>query len=462
MKKDLKVKGAGGEEWQTFEYTGQDAQPDAWRALAADSDEKIDAVRCRHARWRLVSRSGQPIANQPIRIVQNRSAFDWGFNTWDWMNASQAGTFQTNPMRHRQELFTGLCNTMVALHYWAETTPEDAPISEEYQGEISYEHLDRFVSWCQSRGLRVKGHPLFWQVPKALPKWLLKYDLETRWKFVEVRLRQITSRFRGRISTYDLSNEICWEPVLAHTEERHWPHQEPIEAIVADHVKMMGWVREEDPDACFLLNEYGLVAGSHEPLPVPNQNGEPVTRHQQLERFIAVTEGMIEAGQAPNALGIQTPPGEWSGLEAFDRTIDALGSSGLPVHVSEFRPNQGVVGGIEDRDEREALLGDYIETALRMCFANPHCEAFVFWDTDFFVNGRKPTAIYRRIHNLIQEQWMTRTTATTDAEGYFEFRGFMGDYSIRLGAGRGLRGYAAQLRAGTQPGDEQELMVDFL
>lgn len=461
----MTIQGAGGEEWQTFEYIKNEAEQDAWRDVAQGADAAIARVRCRDARWRLVNRQGQPLSHCDVTVAQTKSDFTWGVNSWGWMNASQAGIFDLNPMRHQQALWLDLFNSIVLLHYWAETTPNDAPISEEYQGEICYEHLDKILTWCQSRGLKCKGHPLFWQVPKALPKWLLKYDVETRWKFVEVRLRQITSRFKGRLTSYDLSNEMCWEPLLVHTEQRHWPHQEDIQAIAEDHVKLLGWCREEDPEACFLLNEYGLLAGDHEPMPVPNQHGQPVTRHQQLERFVAIGNAMTERGQAPNALGLQTTPGEWSGLEAFGKTIDAIASTRLPVHITEFRPNTKHLESLDiPQEEKDLMLADYIETTLKLCFAKADVEAFYFWDTAFLIakGGRKPSGVYDRVHQLIKKEWMTHTTVTTDADGYLQFRGFTGDYALRVARAQGHSGYRAQLRPGTAAVDEQELRVDFI
>jgi GH35 family endo-1,4-beta-xylanase len=455
------LQGAGGEEWQTFEFIGEQTDAESWRSVADGSDSAIAIHRQRDARWRLLDRFGKPLSHQQVEIVQKKSTFSWGMNSWGWMNASQAGRFDLNPMRHSQELWLQLVNSIVLLHYWAETTPTDAPISEEYQGEISYDHLDKILTWCQAHGLQCKGHPLFWQVPKALPKWLLKYDLETRWKFVEVRLRQITSRFKGRITSYDLSNEMMWEPVLAHTEERHWPHIEDINVIADDHAKMMGWVREEDPDACFLLNEYGLLAGSHDAMPVKTNSGGEISRHQQLGRFVQLGHAMIERGQAPNAMGLQTTSGEWNGLEAFGKTIDAIASTNLPVHITEYRPNAKAIAHVEDPAEREALLGDYIEATVRTCFAKPAVEAFYFWDLGSFINGRKPTSIYTRMHDLIKKQWMTATTVTTDSDGYCQFRGFHGDYSIRLPRQTGSSGYAASLKAGFGT-DEQQVVVDYL
>ena len=208
----MEVKGHGGEEWRTFEErnSGGARLGVAW---PAGTDAAIERNRKRDAHWRLVDRGGRPLAHRKVRVEQRASSFTWGFNSWSWMNAMEHGRFFTMPERHQREARMALFNSIILLHYWAEKTPQDAPVSEEYQGEIDYDLLDRMVDWSRGHGLTCKGHPLFWPVPKALPEWLGKYDLATRWKFVEVRIRQITARFRGRISQYDISNEMLWEPL---------------------------------------------------------------------------------------------------------------------------------------------------------------------------------------------------------------------------------------------------------
>ena len=458
----MEIKGRGGEEWRSFEER-KIGGGDDWRALAEGTDEAIEKYRKADARWRLLDREGRPLANRKVRVEQRESAFTWGFNSWSWMNAMEHGRFFTMPERHRREARTALFNSIILLHYWAEKTPDDAPVSEEYQGEIDYELLESMVNWCRGHGLRCKGHPLFWPVPKALPEWLGKYDPETRWKFVEVRIRQITSRFRGRITQYDLSNEMLWEPLLANTARRHWPHIEPVEAIAADHARILGWAREEDPDAVYLLNEYGLVAGETDPLPVKDQEGREVTRDLQVERYLRLVEEMRKRGQAPDAAGLQTAPGEWEALSAFRRTIDRLAETGLPVHITEFRPNTKGLdeAGLPD-GERDELLADYLETAYRLSFAHPACEAFYLWDHGILTRGRRRTAIWERLHRLLQEEWKTSLETETDGDGWIRFRGFAGGYRILLERAAGASGYPAELLPNSPSPQEREFILPFL
>ena len=40
--------------------------------------------------------------------------------------------------------------------------------------------------------------------------------------------------------------------------------------------------------------------------------------------------------------------------------------------------------------------------------------------------------VYEQLKQLIHEEWKTRVSATTDADGRFSFRGFFGDYCVLI------------------------------
>lgn len=441
------ILGAGGEEWRTFEQqAGYD--PNAWTATLEQARGRIEGLRTREARIRLTDRAGRPLANRPVEVVQTDSAFRWGFCGWGYLNAIQDGRWAKDEHLHARMSDLALYNAINLMHYWAERHCDNAPQSEEYQGHVGYEHLERAVEWARGNRLHAKGHPIYWPVGKAIPAWVLKYDVPTRRKFLEVRVRQLVARFRGRIEYYDAVNEMMWEPTLANTERRHWPHVEPLEAIADEAADVLRWAREEDPDACYTLNEYGLVRGETEPITVPCSDGSTMTRDRQLDRFIAMSRLLVRRGQAPDALGLQSLPEDWRHLDRVAATLDAIGEgTGLPVHISEFRTG---IAHLEKaglpKQECRTRLADYIEAVITTCFGNPHCDAFWFWGAPEFMDGRRPTIVYQRVRELIRERWMTTLSLRTDGDGRIAFRGFCGSYSLRLARSSGQpSGYAFEL-----------------
>jgi len=461
-----------GLEWQVLEHKSKlQYDPTPWKGVIEAARGRIDRLRKRDADLRLLDRRGRTLANRHVEVVQTDSDFLWGFCGWSWLTAMADGSFWRPPFEHRRRLLCDLFNSVNLMHYWAERHCTDASTSEEYQGYPTYDNLERMVDWAIAHGLTPKGHPLYWPVPKALPAWLAKYDYETRRRFLEVRIRTITGRFRGRIRLYDAVNEMMWEPTLRHTAERHWPHIEPVEAIADEAADVLGWARQEDPDARYVLNEYGLRAGDATAVPEKANDGSTVTRDGQLKRFIDMARCLVDRGSPPDALGLQTPAGEWGDHDLETATYDAIGErTGLPVHITEFRPSDGRLekAGVP-HDEVIAQLAEYLANCVTCAFGNEHVEAFYFWGDCRLIEGRGghdphgrfPTGVYERLHDLLRRQWRTREQRTTDADGRLRFRGFTGSYELRVRRGGGqISGFPLYMPRTLRGGLTAELRLD--
>lgn len=442
--------GTGGEEWRNLEGAHGNYQREHWRDVLDRANDQITRQRQRDVTLQVQRHDGRPVAGQDIDILQVEPAFIWGNCMWPWQEQLAQGKPLSDYERLQRHFQRRIFNSCNLLHYWTEKHAPNAPASERVQGYLNYEHLDGMVNYCLGLGLTCKGHPLYWTVPKALPLWLLEYDHKTQWKFLEVRIRSLVARFRGRIKLYDAVNEMMWEPLLANIAQRHWPHIEPISGWADDIEQLLGWARDEDPDAIYLLNEYGLGMDNHKPCPIPSSDGSTVTPESQCRRMLDLVQTLQRRGAAPDGIGLQTPPGDWGYLESFDKTITFLGgNTGLPVYMTELRiGTQELKKAGLSAEQIDLKLADYIEDLFTVAYGNPHMAGFYIWgDWDLSV-GREPPVLYRRLYSLIRERWVTRTTVRTDAEGRANFRGFQGEYRARLtSAGGQTTGYAFQVPA---------------
>jgi GH35 family endo-1,4-beta-xylanase len=427
-----------GTEWHILEKSVQ-YDADAWRDVIDASRARIDDVRRRDVTIRLVDRAGRPLAGRAVRAVQTESDFLWGFGGWGLMNQLRSGAMATDGPKRHARYMAELFNSVNLLHYWVEKVCTDAPVSEEFQGFSDYENLQASVDWALANGLTPKGHPLFWPVDKAIPDWVHKYDYKTKMKFLEVRIRTITSRFKGKIKLYDAINEMIWEPSFAKTAERHWPHMTPVDEMIAYIEPILRWAREEDPDARYLINDYGVHVGHMEEIPVPTNDGRYINRDYQARRYQELLLALVNAGAPPDAVGIQGFFGGWGNHDKDIATLDLLGTdTGLPVHITEFQSGgkqaQDMIAAGVPRDEVIEQIANYVENALITAFGHPSVEAFYFWyDMEYLFNQKgRPTLWYTRLHDLIHRQWRTDEALTTDAQGVVRFRGFCGDYSLRL------------------------------
>ncbi|RMD80633.1 MAG: hypothetical protein D6820_06425 [Lentisphaerae bacterium] len=344
-------------------------------------------------------------------------------------------------------MLKNLFTAVTALHYWTERSRNDGPKSEEFQGYPRYDALQWCVDWGNSHHLTVKGHPLFWTVPKAIPEWLKRYDYATQLKFLEVRIRSITARFRHKIRLYDIINEAMWEPALRNLKDRQWPYLERVENWVPEIASLLEWARSEDPDARYLVNEYGVVANDHTPIAVPAHDGTQVTPHRQLERLIELLNALQKNGTPPDAVGLQSHTGNWltpaSQWDTYDRISN---ETGLPVHITEFwaKRNAPHLDHLPE-EEKDRVIEQYIVQVMTCAFAHPAVDAFFFWGvTDQLITfsndgGWELTPLYHRLYDLIHKKWRTCETLRTGAHGIVKCRCFTGDYQLRLCTEKGKR-----------------------
>ncbi len=430
------VSAPAGVEWQVLDKTNQN-QMAGWKDTVAKYRQRIDKVRRRDIELRLTDRTGKPHARREVRVAQTNSDFLWGFGGWGLLNSFRDGSAAKLSVERQHRNLAELFNAVNLMHYWAELHCGNAPVSEEFQGFPDYANLQQGVDWALANCLVPKGHPIFWPVPKAIPAWLAKYDNATRYKFLEVRVRTIAARFRGKIKLYDAVNEAIWEPIFANTAKRHWPHLDKIERIADDVEKVLRWAREEDPDACYLINDYGIVVGEHEKINIACNDGSFISRHEQAHRYAQVVHELKKRGAAPDAVGIQN----FHSAEKLDQCLDTfhlLGTeTGLPLHITEFGPG-GFVGQMQKagapREEIMERIWEYDEAMLTVAFGHESVEALFHWYAqDYLFDGKGyPSKLYKRLHDLIHKQWRTDETLQTDADGRIKLRGFCGDYRVCL------------------------------
>jgi len=429
---------AAGEEWRAMDTGARGTAPAGADAALAAARARIAQHRCRDVELRVVDRGGRPVGKLPVEVVQTRHAFPFGSNLWQLDTMFRFGEQDTDRAACWKSRFAEVFNAASAMCYWTERPRNDAAKTEDVQGRNTLEGFVYCVDWAAAQGLIPKGHPLFWSIPKAVPEWVKRYDYATQMKFLEVRIRSIVARCRGKVKLWDAINEPLWEPAFKNLPQRHWPHLDPIDAI-ADYVEpVLRWARDEDPDACYLVNDYGLEADPPQGPPVA-ADGTRATAPLQRRRFLELLACLGERGVAPDAIGLQSHTGGWIDPGTQTAVYDEMASAGLPIHITEFWANTSHL----DREDRlprdvvDAMQADYVADYLTCAFGHPAVEGFFFWG---FMeqairwderSGHEPRPVFARVRDLIHQEWTTREQLVTDADGRVRFRGFLGDYALR-------------------------------
>jgi endo-1,4-beta-xylanase len=460
--------------WLSQASTGPMPSPCAfWNSLArrdalAQARANIPKLRQRNATLTLLGREGRPLANHEVEIEQLSHQFQFGDNNWSMATYCRRGEAYADRLHYLRERFKGVLNALNTTVYWTERPRNDGTKTMDFQGDLRLDDFDESVNWALANGLVAKGHPLFWMVPKAIPDWAKTYDPETLMKFVEVRVRNLVARYRGRVSVWDAVNEMLWETAPANLSQRVWPYTETLENLTGYIGKVLRWAREEDPEAKLAINDYGISGNKRSGL--TDQRGNPVSAASQRQRYVELVQRLGDVGTAPDLLGLQGRPA-WVFPEDQVAVYDELAEAGVPLTVTEFWPgldyllqqaNREAIESeewrsIEERnvekayspEEAEALRDEFALNYLTVAFGHPAVDSFYFWGfmgaaVNFApgtTSSHELAPIYEKMRQLIWEEWRTSLKLVTDDEGKLRFRGFCGGYSARLNPATGGPAY---------------------
>jgi GH35 family endo-1,4-beta-xylanase len=258
--------------------------------------------------------------------------------------------------------------------------------------------------WCEANGLRMRGHCIFWGRPKYVPQWQKDASDADLYPLILARAARVTRRWRGRIGEWDLDNELLDENMYR-TRFGPWITQE-----------MGAAARRGNPAVTLYTNDYAILAGYKD----------------KPERYAAQIRELLAQGVPIGGIGVQ---GHFVGNRpdpaTVKRSLDLLAEFGLPIRITEYDCT-------EDPD------GTALETVYRIGFAHPSVTGILMWG---FWEGRHwkpkaalwsrdwtPTPRARMYEKLVQEEWHTKASGRTGADGRWGFHGFHGTYGVRVRA----------------------------
>ncbi len=374
----------------------QDA-PARENATVQHAAEAIKKHRMARGAITVTDASGKPVSGANVSIEQTRHAFLFGANLCAF-DSFHAKNLDDAYKQRFQDVF----NYATLPFYWR--------LFEPAKGKPGYTLTDAMVKWSAEHGIVLKGHPLLYQHEAGVPPWSAAQPAEDAQK---KHVTDIVAHYKERIAFWDVVNE----PVNMPGIPLDLPHR---------------WVRETDPAAKLVINEFGIF-------------------YEGYPKFFQFIEKTIKDKVPFDVVGIQAhAPDDWAfPLDSVQAILDRYAALGKDLHITEFfvcsngKPVQGSPWrGTWD----EAQQADYAEKFYRVCFGHPAVSAISWWDvTD--VNAWKPGSgllrstlqpkpVYERLKKLIREEWWSKAEGQTNAGGNYEFTGFCGTYkvTVRLGS----------------------------
>ncbi|MFF3442596.1 endo-1,4-beta-xylanase [Streptosporangium sp. NPDC002721] len=142
---------------------------------------------------------------------------------------------------------------LITRHYES-VTPGNSlkwDATEPAEGEFTFADGDHLVDWATANGLEFRGHTLVWH--SQTPAWVFEgATKEVLLRRLENHIRTVMGRYKGRIGTWDVVNEVVDENRPDGLRRSPW-----FEIAGLDYIRTAFRVaREVDPEATLVINDY--------------------------------------------------------------------------------------------------------------------------------------------------------------------------------------------------------------
>ena len=412
------------------------AHKDLLEGRAADAIEKYRKGWCK---LRFVDADGNPISGKKVTVNQTTHDFKYGANIFmldEFQSPEDNATYREN--------FKKYFNLATVPFYWDGLEPTEGKPRFAKDSEKVYRRPapELCVEYCEESGIDAKLHCLVYE--SFLPDWLPKSDMAAMEKLYEERFRQISERYSGRLFEFEVINELLCEA--------GWTKQ----SVISEKRDIVEWAfnlaRKYFPDDVLVFNE-----------------GNPINaaaRQDYRSTYFMMLENALLKGVEVDKVGLQHH--EFCGATAktaddyerivkngskmFDpyelfKGLDIFAELGLPLELTEV-----TVPTFGETEEDEELQADLLEVLYTVCFGHPSVDTVVYWNVPdgyaYAAQGRNwnenqcrgglwhhdltPKKSAERLWELFNKKWHTDLELTTDDNGYVEFRGFYGDYTVEI------------------------------
>lgn len=327
-------------------------------------------------------------------------------------NGFVGGSMSENDVRNYGEKFLKNFNSAVTENAvkWGSMEPQ--------KGKVNYAVVDGILNWTDKNHIPLRGHNLFWGIPKFVQPWIKEMDDHELRQTLQNRAETITKRYKGRFAEYDLNNEMV-----------HGNYYE--ERLGPDITRLMTqWAHNGDPNAKLYLNDYDILTGN------------------KLQEYMAQIRKLLSQGVPIAGIGVQ---GHLH-TDTFDRkqlknALDSLALFNLPIRITEFnmpgqRSKYYTEKILQMTPEEESLKAKELVDYYKICFAHPAVEGILMWGfweganwipvSSLYKRDWSPTPAAEAYQKLIFNEWWTKDSGTAGKDGIFSIPAFYGKYKVSI------------------------------
>ncbi len=395
-------------------------------------NDGIEQYRKGDAKITLVDRNGKPVENAHFDILQTKHDFKYGANLFmlDEFDAQEQNSMYA-------EYFRGIFNMATLPFYWSDIEPQrlqqryakDAPkIYRRPSPELCLEYCDKF-------GIEPKAHCLNYE--QFTPEWLKSADAQQYEKELERRMGELSERFAKRIPIWEVTNEtLC--------------HEEYHSAMFRKTDFMERCFSMADrffPNNRLMINECWAYT-------YDNFDWSQSAYFNQVAKLLEQKQRVDMVGMQYHMFfrkeeELQRTAKAYDPMRLYDY-LDYYAQLGRQLQITEL-----TIPAYSEKEEDEEIQAQIIKNLYSIWFSHPAMSGIVYWNLidgfaafapkgdmtageNYYYGGLlrydfTPKPAYRMIYDLFNNVW--RTKLSIDApEGQADFRGFYGDYTVKVTA----------------------------
>lgn len=412
----------------------------------------IEAYRKGNARIRVVDKSGKPITNAKIILSQKGHEFRFGANLFmlDELESDEKnGKYK--------KYFADLFNMATLPFYWDSLEVERGKPRYAKGSPRVYRRPtpDLCIEFCEKHGIEPREHALAYDA--FFPKWLYDASVEEVKRELERRYSEISKLYADKIPTIEVTNEMAWKKGKTSFYDD------------SDYVRWCFRLAEKYfPNNQLVINE------------TTKNSWEDNCR--ATDRYYAYIEANMLKGARIDAIGLQyhlfnkrEDEYEKTRLtlnpEMLYKHMDLYSNFGKPLQITEV-----TVPAYSWESEDEEIQAEIIEKLYSIWFSHPNVEQIIYWNLvdgyahlwdpdpekirasqgdmtlgeNYYYGGLlrfdlSPKPAYYKIKELITEKWHTEAQLLTDEYGKADFRGFYGDYTVKIEKGTAVESKTVSL-----------------
>lgn len=400
----------------------------------------VDGIEKNRKGWckiRLTDENGVPVSGRTVKINQKTHDFKYGANIF-MLDEFDDEVKNTEYRRFFKEYF----NLATVPFYWCDLEPvEGKPRYDKNSVKVYRRPAPELcMEYCEENGLDAKLHCLVYE--SWVPDWVKNLPLGDVKKKYEERFRRISERFSGRMFEFEVINELLceetWKKKSVLSEQRdilEWSFNTarryfPNETLVINEGNPLPTLAHADyRSAYFLMIEKALLNGVQiDKIGLQNHLFTGANAHNPEEYEKSLKSGIYM--NDPNV---------------YFKGLDVISDLGLPLELTEV-----TVPTFGETAEDEKLQAEMLKLWYSVWFSHPNVDTIVYWNTvdgyaydapdsswmenncrgGLFHRDLTPKKSALMLKKLFSETWHTNLELTTDKDGYAEFRGFFGMYSM--------------------------------